>query len=342
MATIRDVAERAGVSVGTVSRVLSGNATVKQRLRERVQAVIEELDYKPNQAARALRTNRVDVIGLVVPDITNPFFAQLAKAIETEAASHGQFVMLANTHDDLETESRQIMALLDRSPRGLIVVASSDSPEASIDSDVPILSIDRRFRNRPLACIDNEHGSIQIAEHLHALGHRSICYISGPPNTEVGRVRQNGFVQRIRALSTHDDPIDLEVREGQFSFESGETIGHDIMSGKRANMPSAVAAASDQIAIGVMRAARDRGLKVPADIALTGFDDIDMSALAYPRLTTIRQPIQALARAVIAPIIDTSIASHDVKIRGSLIVRGSTVTAESRSTVPLAGKAKSN
>ncbi|SFC86595.1 LacI family DNA-binding transcriptional regulator [Tropicimonas isoalkanivorans] len=327
MATIRDVAKRAEVSVGTVSRVLAGTKAVKTHLRERVQAAIEELDYKPNQSARALRTNRVDVIGLVIPDITNPFFAQLAKAIETEAASHGQFVMLANTHDDPETETRQITALLDRTPRGLIVVASSDSTDATIGSEVPILSIDRRFQDRPLVCVDNWEGSVQIAEHLHSLGHRRICYISGPPNTEVGRVRRDGFVHRIRDLTTRNDPVELEVHDSRFNFESGEKIGHDILSRPSETRPTAVAAASDQIAIGVMRAARDRGLSVPMDLAVAGFDDIDVSALAFPRLTTIRQPVNALAKAVIAPIMDVSIEAQDVKLKGSLIVRGSTVTS---------------
>ena len=127
MPTIKDVARKADVSVGTVSRVLAKNETVKEPLKQRVLAAMKELGYKPNLAARALRTNSIDVIGVVVPDITNPFFAQLAKEIEREAASRSHSVMLANSHDDPETERTQITALLDRSVCGLIVIATSDS-----------------------------------------------------------------------------------------------------------------------------------------------------------------------------------------------------------------------
>ncbi|MEH6403648.1 MAG: LacI family DNA-binding transcriptional regulator [Sneathiella sp.] len=324
MSTIRDVAQKAGVSVGTVSRVLSKNVAVKQPLKERVLKAVEELAYKPNLAARALRTNRIDVIGLVVPDITNPFFAQLAKCIETEAAKHDHSVMLANSHDDADTERKQISALLDHSPRGVIVVAASDTGALGYDTSVPIVSLDRRFENYPLVSTDHSDGSAKIADHLYELGHRNIAYIAGPQNTEVGRSRKDGFVSRIEALNRADDPVCLKVIEGQFDYESGEEIGHQILNVSNGPIPTAIAAASDQLAIGVQRAARDLKLEVPADVSITGFDDIALASLVVPRLTTLRQPTDLLAKTALAYMFSKEMRVEEDALRGDLVVRGST------------------
>lgn len=324
MPTIKDVAKRAGVSVGTVSRVLAKNETVKQPLKLRVQAAMEELDYKPNLAARALRTNSIDVIGLVVPDITNPFFAQLAKNIEMEAAKRSHSVMLANSHDDAETEKTQISALLDRSVCGVIVVATSDG-KIERGTDVPIVSLDRRFGEYPLVATDHFNGSQTIAEHLYNLGHRKIAYIAGPLSMEVARRRKEGFVSRIEALSTDADPIDLSLYEGQFDYDSGEELGRFILENvPRSNRPTAIAAASDQQAIGVLRSARDLKLDVPGDLSVAGFDDITLASLVVPRLTTLRQPFEALAATAVDQIFATGGTAGDHAVAGEVIVREST------------------
>ncbi|MEO1093112.1 MAG: LacI family DNA-binding transcriptional regulator [Pseudomonadota bacterium] len=332
MPTIRDVAKHAGVSVGTVSRVLSENETVQPDYRERVRAAIRALGYKPNFAARALRTNKVDVIGLLLPDITNPFFAQLAKSVEMEAAAHGHFVILANSHDDPEIERRQISALLDRSPRGLIVAAASDSEAAEVEADVPILSIDRRLGTHPLASVDNRGGAAMVADHLYELGHRAIAYIAGPQTTEVGRIRKYGFVDRMSALSTVAAPIEVEVYEGKFCFESGEEIAKAVLTGL--SPPTAIASANDQIAIGALRAARDLGMDVPGEVSVAGFDDIELSSLVVPRLTTISQPTAALAKAAISQIFDHPDEPQDAILPGVLVKRGSTATAPSPALAP--------
>ncbi|QDG76008.1 LacI family DNA-binding transcriptional regulator [Labrenzia sp. PHM005] len=325
MPTIKDVARKADVSVGTVSRVLAKNETVKQPLKLRVQAAMEELGYKPNLAARALRTNSIDVIGVVVPDITNPFFAQLAKDIEMEAASRNHSVMLANSHDDPEAEKTQISALLDRSVCGIIVVATSDS-SLPYEAEVPIVSLDRRMGDHPLVTTDHYDGSVQVADHLYELGHRRIAYIAGPNSMEVARRRREGFVSRIKSLSTQEDPIDLTIYEGQFDYDSGEEICRKVWAGTSGQhpFPTAIAAASDQQAIGVLRAARDLKLEVPGDLSVAGFDDISLASLVVPRLTTIRQPISALALSAVNRIFDRDKAAGDEEISGSLVVREST------------------
>ncbi|MCK7611771.1 LacI family DNA-binding transcriptional regulator [Roseibium sediminicola] len=327
MPTIKDVARKAGVSVGTVSRVLSKNETVKEPLKKRVLAAMQELDYKPNLAARALRTNSIEVIGLVVPDITNPFFSQLAKNIEMEAAKRGHSVMLANSHDDPQAEKTQISVLLDRSVCGVIVVATSDGGEAH-KADVPIVSLDRRFGTYPLVATDHFNGSQKIADHLVGLGHRRIAYIAGPQSMEVARQRRDGFVARIEALSTPDDPISLTIHEGQFDYDSGEEIGRAILKDAPAGTcPTAIAAASDQQAIGVLRCARDLKLAVPQDLSVTGFDDITLASLVVPRLTTLRQPIERLATSAVERIFAGDQAS-DEAIAGEVVVRESTARRE--------------
>lgn len=324
MPTIKDVARKAGVSVGTVSRVLSRNETVKEPLKLRVMAAMQELNYKPNLAARALRTNSIEVIGLVVPDITNPFFSQLAKNIEMEAAKRGHSVMLANSHDDIEAEQTQISVLLDRSVCGVIVVATSDGGQPH-KADVPIVSLDRRFGTCPLVATDHFDGSQKIADHLVGLGHRRIAYIAGPQSMEVARQRRDGFIARIEALSTPDDPITLSVHEGQFDYDSGEEIGRAILKDAPAGTrPTAIAAASDQQAIGVLRCARDLKLAVPQDLSVTGFDDITLASLVVPRLTTLRQPIERLAVTAVERVLAGEAASVDEAIVGEVVVREST------------------
>ncbi|WP_085905306.1 LacI family DNA-binding transcriptional regulator [Kiloniella majae] len=326
MPTVRDVAKRAGVSVGTVSRVISNNAAVKQPLKERVLEAVAELGYKPNLAARALRTNRIDVIGLVVPDITNPFFAQLAKSIETEAAKRGHSVMLANSHDNAETERQQISTLLDRAPRGIIIVAANDSGELGFETTIPIVSLDRRFENYPLVTTDHSDGSAQIANHLYELGHREIAYIAGPQNTEVGRTRKSGFVSQIEKLCASSSRINLKIYEGQFDYNSGEVIARKILTQESCPRPTAIATASDQQAIGVLRAARDLNFNVPKDVAVTGFDDIALASLITPRLTTIRQPTEILATTALQYIFNDEVKPLQLNINGKIIVRGSTLT----------------
>ncbi len=324
MTTVRDVAKQAGVSVGTVSRVLSKNDTVKQPLKERVLAAVNNLNFKPNLAARALRTNKVDVIGLVVPDITNPFFAQLAKCIETEAVKRDHSVMLANSHDDVEIEQKQISALSDRTPRGLIVIAASDTRNIEYEVDIPVVSLDRRFKDFSLVSTDHFDGSAKIADHLYSLGHRQIAYIAGPQNTEVGRERKEGFLSRVDNLNKESDPISLRVFNGQFDYESGEDIGRTILASLKTWRPTAVAAANDQLAIGVLRAARDMKIEVPAELSVTGFDDIELASLVVPRLTTFRQPIELLAKAAIEAIFTNDFENLETRLSGGVIVREST------------------
>ncbi|GFE66482.1 LacI family DNA-binding transcriptional regulator [Litoreibacter roseus] len=324
MTTVKDVARAAEVSVGTVSKVLSKDQTVKPALRARVLQAVETLGYKPNLAARALRTNRVSMFGLIVPDITNPFFAQLAKNIEAEAGQVAHTVMLANSDDDPEKEAQQVETLLNQSPRGLIVVGASRAALRGIKTQVPIVSVDRRYGSYRLISTDHQKASAMVADHFFGLGHRRIAYISGPQSTEVGRLRKKGFCDRISELATTGDPVSLVTREGQFNYLSGEENAYDLIGQAPDVRPTAIAAASDQQAIGALRAARDVGLAVPGDLSIAGFDDITLAGLVVPRLTTVAQPSGQIAKAAVHALLEEAAdGGRDQVIAAQLEVRGS-------------------
>ncbi len=328
--TVKDVAVEAGVSVGTVSRVIAGEAAVRPALREKVNEAITKLGYRPNVTARALRTSKTDVIGLVVPDITNPFFAQLAASVERAALEAGHMVMLASSHEDLEAEQSHILAFLDRSVRGIIVVASNGNSELKIDAPVPIISLDRRFGSYPLVSTDHAQAASLVVDHLYELGHRRIAYIAGPPETEAGRMRQKGFVTRVQQLSEAGDKIELEIVSGRFDYESGERAARGLLAREAGDRPTAIAAASDQQAIGALRAARDFKVDVPDELSVTGFDDITLAKLVVPRLTTVRQPTERLAARAVERLLNQNSSHEDEMVEGSLIVRRSTGPAPGR------------
>jgi len=270
------------------------------------------------------RLNGISVIGLIVPDITNPFFAQLAKSVEMEAGSRGLMVMLANSHEDPDIERTQVRALQQRSVAGIIVAATSDSTVPH-EAEVPIVSIDRRYAHFPLIATDQRDGSRKLADHLHKLGHRRIAYIAGPESMEVARQRRDGFTRRIANLSVPDDPIEITVEEGAFHFEAGEEIARNLLSADNADArPTAIAAASDLQAIGVLRGAQDLGIRVPHELSVVGFDDITLASIVVPRLTTFRQPMEEMASGALDRILFTDAPPTDYAIRGSLVVREST------------------
>ncbi len=324
MPTVKDVAQQAGVSVGTVSRVLAGEAAVKPLLREKVDAAISILGYRPNRTARALRTNKTDVIGLIIPDITNPFFAQLAASVESAAAARKHSVMLASSHEDQEAERHHVSAFLDRSVRGIIVTASSVTQEPYPDLPVPVISLDRRCGDFPLVSTNHFQAAALAADYLYQLGHRRIAYIAGPPDTEAGRARREGFIQRLQDLGDAGEPVDLTVVQGKFDYESGERFGRELLAVPLARRPTAIAGASDQQAVGALRAARDLRIDVPDELSIIGFDDITLANLVVPRLTTVRQPSKQLAVRAVERLFDEPFVAGDEMIDGSLIVRGST------------------
>lgn len=297
MTSMRDVAAEASVSIGTVSRVINGSPNVAPELEERVQKAIDALQYRPNAVARSLRKRRSRTLGLVIPDITNPYFAELAGSIESAALAAGYRLILGNSMDSAETEKTHISALLDHQVDGLILAPAVATKAVSVNGTLPLVLVDRSLDGTAadLVTSDNREGGRLAAQHLVALGHRRIAVISGPTHLTVAEQRMAGFLE---GLGTADIsvPEDLIVR-GDFDFDSGERSLSQLRS--VASDITAILASSDQQAIGALRACMDAGLAVPADVSIVGFDDIPLARLVNPRLTTVTQSVAGLgARAV--------------------------------------------
>ena len=322
--TIKEVAKDAGVSVGTVSRVLAKTAEVKQPLRERVNRSIIKLKYKPNLAARALRANHVNVIGLMVPDITNPYFAQVANLLESEASKKGYALILASSHGDVDHEARQFSALLDHSPKGIVLIPTSDTIKMELPKNIRISILDRPLTEMNAIALDQGKSSALAADHLVALGHRKIAYIAGPYDIQTSIEREAGFSDRIAELQSKNDSIELTIFRGQFNYASGEAIARDILSLEQSKRPTAIAAASDQQAIGAIRAATDMGVSVPNEVSVIGFDDIVLAELLVPRLTTIRQPVYDMVIEALDQILGRDDSICNQRYMGELIVRSTT------------------
>jgi LacI family transcriptional regulator len=335
--TIRDVAVRAGVSVGTVSRVLGQNDTVKQKILERVQKAISDLDYRPNLAARALRANRVNVIGLIVPDITNPFFAQLANELERIASDKEHALILSSSHNDPEHEAQQLIAILEHKPRAVLLVPAADEQHFIRPENTMLIALDRRMSGMRSVTTNQRASAALAVDHLVALGHQRIVYIAGPTNTVTAREREEGFLAQIALLQGRGVSISVQVFRGQFDFASGERIAREVLAFSETERPTAIAAASDQQAIGAVRAARDMGLSVPQEVSIIGFDDIVLAHLIVPRLTTIRQPVTEMAEFAMRSIFTPKDEEEDQRFMGELVVRDSTAAplTATKAEVPL-------
>ena len=289
MAKIVDVARRAGVSVGSVSRVINEHPTVSPATRERVEIAIRELDYVPNAIAGSLRSRRSKTIGLIIPDVTNPFFSELALHVERSAAAAGYNVILGNSDNSAERQKHYLRALAVRRVDGIILVPARGI-EPSFEFEIPLVGVDRDVVGRQFVASDNRAGAKSAVEYLHRLGHQLIACVAGPKDLPNAQERRMGYEDVALPIlrSAGVDPSAYIV-SADFSYESGYAAVRSLMD--VAPRPTAIFASSDQQAIGGLRAAADLGLAVPDDLSIVGFDDIPLANLVMPRLTTVRQPV---------------------------------------------------
>jgi LacI family transcriptional regulator len=298
MATIKDVAARAGVSIGTVSNVLNGRPGVGGDMVRRVRAAMVELEYSPNGIARSLRGQRTRTIGLVVPDNANPFFAEASRAIERACASAGFALMLCNTGRSDELEMTVIELLIEKRVDG-VIVAISTNPAALrlvIAADVPLVVIDHDASGTgaDAVLVDHRRGGELAARHLVALGHRRFGCITGLP-ARASATRMTAFraVLAESGLSLADDLI----RESDTHADGGYRATTELLA--RDPEITAIFAANDLIALGAIRACFDLGRPVPGAMSVVGYDDISIASQVLPRLTTVRQPLQEIGRRAI-------------------------------------------
>jgi DNA-binding LacI/PurR family transcriptional regulator len=321
MATISDVAARAGVSRSTVSRVFLQPQVVAEDARRRVLAAAETLGYEPSPVARSLRRGRTGNLGLVVPDIANPFFPPLIKAVQRQARRHQMALFVADSDEHADDElalvramAKQVDGLILASPR----VAEADL--RALIEGTPTVVINRRLEGIPAVVTTPEQGMTQAVEHLAALGHGEIVYLSGP---ELAYSNQ----QRRQALENACRLHGLRLSElGPFEphFESGVRAGDLVL----AQAASAVVAYNDQIALGLLARLSERGTRVGQDVSVIGIDDTWLARMASPALTTVRVPAGAAGAAAVRLMVDVlsggPVDGAAVELATELIVRSST------------------
>lgn len=332
MPTIYQVAERAGVSLSTVSRVLNGKASVNKVLKERVEKAVKELDYRPNSVARSLANNRTDSVGVLVPELNAPFFGDLMQAVESTLRAADKHVIISVGRNCLETEKDAVEFLISRNCDALIMHAEALSDEYLLElnqSKLPVALVNRQVEGLPEACtsLDNEKGGYLATRHLLELGHKDIAYISGPTDKCDASLRLEGHK---RALSEAGLPINPQlIFNGDYSEEDGKIGLLELMA---RDVPfTALVCANDWMASGAISCARDLGMSLPHDLSVVGFDDVVFAHHVFPRLTTVSNPIAEMAEMSAKYILNKVYGqANNVQLyfEPSLVVRESTVKHE--------------
>ena len=303
MSTLHDVAKRAGVSPMTVSRVVNGSDAVSPRLRQRVERALAETGYMPNTLARNLRARRTDTIALLLPDMTNPFFTTLAHGVETATREAGLTMILANSDESEDEERRLAQMLLQRWVDGILVVPSGRGAGTiglCREHEVPCVAVDRPPADDGVDVVraDAEGGAHELGRLLVGLGHRRIAILTGPASVRTAADRVAGFRRAVVDEAGLDEPI---VIHGAFTIEGGREMA--LEAARRDVRPTAVFAANNFIAIGVLHALDELGLRVPEDMAVVGFDDLPEAMVTFPFLTVVAQPAFEMGRESVAALL---------------------------------------
>ncbi|OBZ07726.1 LacI family DNA-binding transcriptional regulator [Bacillus sp. FJAT-26390] len=340
--TVYDIAREANVSVATVSRVINNTAPVKKSTRDRVMELITKHQFQPNALARSLFKKETGMIGVILPDITNPFFPEVLAGLDQEARSKGYTFFLCDTvstngdsEEQYVRESQYLSILMEKQVDGIVMIGGrinlakpskelvSEVVEAS--KRVPLLLINGNIPGEGLTRVyaDEREGAELATQHLIDLGHRDIAFVGGYKHMSNTMQRVNGFV---KTMEKNGLPTRKEwIRNGGFSVDSGKAFMNQLM--ELAERPSAIFCANDLVAIGVMKAAHKAGLSVPQDLSLVGFDDIPYASNSIPELTTISLKCYDVGRnaaELLHQMITKNKVSKSTKLRPELIVREST------------------
>lgn len=332
-ATIRDVAERARVSVASVSRVLTGAGPVTEPMRLRVMEAVEALSYVPHSGARSLSTSRTDTVGVILPDLFGEFFSELIRGMDVAARASGLHLIVSSSHDDASEAAAAIRSMRGRVDGLLVLSPHLDSANlaANLAGRLPVLLMNGGANDagRPSIVVDNLGGASAAVEHLLSLGHRRIVHIGGPSGNLEARERQAGYVQAMVRAG-----CEPKVLPGDFTQASGHVAATTLLSeGVR---PQAIFAGNDMMAVGALLAMQEAGVRCPEDIAVVGFDDVPIAALVRPALTTLRIDIAETGRRAMERLVALIAAPADAApdtacevIRPRLVVRQSTASTAS-------------
>ncbi len=304
MPTIYDVARRAGVSAATVSRVLNGHPTVDPALAARVQTAAEELAYRPNAVARNLRRATTTLWAVIISDIDNPFFTSLVRGVEDVAQPAGYSVVLCNSDEDPAKEARYVAAVLAEKIAG-VIISPTRQPENTkqlLQAGTPIVTIDRVVpgASADAVLVDNERGAAEATAHLIEAGWQRIACITGPAELSTASQRLRGYQRALRAAGRSYDPE--FVRYADFRELGGYAAMGSLLDGPV--LPDAVFVANNMMTMGALECLTDRGLQVPEDLAVVGFDDLPWAHLVRPRLSTVAQPTYELGRTAASLLLD--------------------------------------
>lgn len=335
MASIREVASRAGVSVGTVSNVLNRPEIVAPTTRARVQRAITELGFVPNESARQLRRGRGRALGLVVLDVANPFFTDVARGVDEATSNAGMAIIFCNSDGDPVREAAYLDLLEEQRVQGVLITPIDDANERLLQlrqRGILVILLDRLAR-RPDLCsvsVNDELGGELAMRHLIESGHDRIAFVGGPSRLEQVRDRLQGARQAVREAGLDDDRL-RHVETPSTTVPAGRDAAERILGMPRSERATAVFCANDLLALGVLQVLTRQRVRVPSDIALVGYDDIDFAAAAAVPLSSVRQPRQRLGRAAAELLIDE--ANHpdthqhrQVRFEPELVVRESSRT----------------
>ena len=339
---IREIAKRARVSTATVSRAINRVPTVNPQLARRVWNVIEELGYYPNTQARALVSGRSRIFGLIISDITNPFFPEIVQVFERIAVHNDYEILLSSTGNDPKHMQKAVRRLIERRVEGVAIMTFG--MEESLLEDLKLRNVPLVFVDvgpaRPRVSnirIDYQHGIRQAVQHLAALRHQEIAFISGPLRLKSAEARRRAFISSMNEIGLKANPE--FVVEGNHTIEGGvELFGNILASGSR---PTAVLCSNDLTAIGVMRRAYEEGIRIPKDLSVVGFDDIRLAQFVLPALTTVQMSQAELARIAFQALLTEvqretpSATGTEYVLKTDLVLRESTgmVSANSRRSI---------
>ena len=300
MVSIKDVAKLAGVSPATVSRVINNTARVDEEKKARVDKAIKEMGYKPNELARALYRKSSHIIGVIVPNIENPFFNELARAVEHEAFLRGYRIMLCNSDDNTEKEKRNIDMLMQLNADGLIIMTNSEETHKRVENcSLPTVALDRVEISGAIANVEADHytGGRMACAHLYDCGCRKIVCMKGPEMFSSGQKRYRGYSAVCR-----EKGIPECVIESDFTYASGLQAAEDILQ----TFPDVdgIMASNDMAALALVKALTRKGYRVPEDVQVMGFDNISFCQIFSPELSTVMQPISAMGKRAVEILAD--------------------------------------
>jgi len=288
LSTIRDVAKLAGVAPITVSRVINNDGYFTEETRQKVEAAVLELDYIPNSLGPSLRSKRTQTLALVLSDITNPFWTTVARGAEDAANKHGYHIIIGNTDESAEKQEEYLLFLMKKQVDGfLFVPASYNASKTLLKRKVPTVILDRRFPSSQVDSVrcDSVGGAFGLTKHLIDLGHRHIAIITGRQDHTTACDRVEGYVAALKEARISDSQ---QIFWGEYTQQSGYDNTVQIL--RTSHRPTAIFAANNFIAIGVMRALRDAGMRVPEDISVVAFDDLPEAITIDPFFTVAAQP----------------------------------------------------